>query len=672
MCYIIRELKQLIFTICLVLTVNILSSKNLCYGIIDEGKAGHSLPAGQASGNKALKPKPGKGRKTEDSTSVFIPLSPSQIIIKSPKPNLTRRDTTKLTPINSIKRNQNLNELSIKSNFAKNIMGYFIISPGTTINNAGVESNSYFKLFQGKRIASIRFVKLHPFGTSIHDTTLVADKWIEKAGNRLHMNTVEYKLRMQLQFHVGERVIPQLLAENEKLLRDKNYIEDVAIRLVPVDNDPDAVQVIIISKEKFEYGVNMGISPDASNLEVVNENMFGMGHRFNIGIAQKNAYLPKMGIYSSYHVDNIFGKFINTTLGISDTYIKKDWNISVERQFLTSTEENVGGALYDNVSSYNYIALDHPIALDTTVAYTTSDLWFAHAFPSPRNLLNKTILSFRYYHQHFNRIPGSSFGESAFLRNHDFFLTGVGFSKRNLYKNNLVYGYGVTEDIPYGHYYQINAGLDKSQFGVWPYLGFSLNNALIRRDGSYYCAHIALDGFFDGGTVRQGTFVISGNFFSRKFFAYGDPVRQFAKVELIAGINRFDEEYITIDNHFGIRDFHSRDLRGKCRLKFNFETVRYLKWSFYGFKFTNYLYADFAFLSDKLKTIFNQDFYAGIGTGLRIYNESLIFKIIDIRLSWFPMMPPGEINHFGANFQGITRSTFDDFLGKKPEIIRYQ
>ena len=94
--------------------------------------------------------------------------------------------------------------------------------------------------------------------------------------------------------------------------------------------------------------------------------------------------------------------------------------------------------------------------------------------------------------------------------------------------------------------------------------------------------------------------------------------------------------------------------------------------NFYGFKFTNYLYADFAFLSDKLRTIFSRDFYAGIGTGLRIYNESLIFKIIDIRLSWFPVLPPEEINHFGANFQGITKSTFDDFLGKKPEVIRYQ
>ncbi|MEI6275501.1 MAG: hypothetical protein WCP08_05910 [Prolixibacteraceae bacterium] len=551
-------------------------------------------------------------------------------------------------------------------------MGYFVTSQGTTIDNAGVESITYFNTFQGKKIASISVVRLHPFGTSMDNTSQDATKWIQKAGNRLHMNTVESKLMMQMQFHEGELVIPKVMAESEKILRDRNYIEDVSIRLVPVDNNPDEVNVIIVSKDKFEYGVNFGVSKDNSDLEIVNANMFGLGHRLTFGLAQKNAFLPKVGVYSSYHIDNIFGKFINSTIGFSDTYLKKDYVFSIDRQFLTSQEENVGGASFDHVSRYNYIAEDHPIAMDTTVAYVTSDLWFAHAFSGPKNLLNKTILSFRYYHQVFDLLPDKSFGKSEFLRNHDFFVTGVGFSSRNLYKNSLVYGYGVTEDIPYGHYFQINAGLDKSQFGVWPYMGFSLSNAIIGSEGSYFFGQIALDGFLDNNTVKQGTLLVKGNFFSRKFFAQGDPVRQFINIELQGGINRLDEEYITINNHYGIRDFHTNELRGKCRLKLNFETVRYLRWSFYGFKFTNYLYADLAFLSDRLKTILSQDFYAGIGTGIRIFNESLIFKIIDIRLSWFPILPPEGMSHFGANYQGITKSTFDDFLGKKPEVIRYQ
>jgi len=132
------------------------------------------------------------------------------------------------------------------------------------------------------------------------------------------------------------------------------------------------------------------------------------------------------------------------------------------------------------------------------------------------------------------------------------------------------------------------------------------------------------------------------------------------------------EEYLTINGRYGIRDFYASNLRGTKRLKFSFETVRYLKWNFYNFRFTNYLFTDFAFLSNSMNSILSQDFYAGIGAGLRIFNESLVFKIVDIRFTWFPLSPPEGLSHFGTNLQGLTKSRFEDFLGRKPEGVRYQ
>ena len=665
-------MKLLIFTVCLLLYINPLFSKDILSFFTDEGANRSLLPPEVPTTGESVKLKSGKANTKKDPAVVHASVPPNRLIQKIPNLVPQESDTVKLVPVNTISANKSLNQLVVKNTLAKNLMGHLFTTQGPVIDHAGVQSISYFKLFSGKKIASIRFIRLHPFGTSIHDTTLVATRWPEIAGNRLHMNTVKSILHRQLLFQPGENVDPILMAENEKVMRDLNYIEDVSFRLEPVENATDEVNVLVISKDKFEYDVNASLSHDNSDLEFVNENMFGVGHRLKIGMAQKNAYLPEMGIYSSYYADNLFGKFINSTIGFSDTYIKKDWYFTVEKQFLTSKEVNVGGISFDHVAKYNYIAENHPIELDTTVAYVTGDLWFSHVFHTNKSLFNKTILSFRYYRQRFDRQSDESFGVNKFLRNHDFFLTGIGFSKRKLYKNNLVYGYGVTEDIPYGHYFEMKAGLDQSQFGVWPYLGFSLSHAFIGNEGSYYSGQAAMDGFLDNGTLKQGSLLLSGNFFSKKFFAFGDPVREFVKIELLGGINRFDEEYLTIDNHFGIRDFHTNDLKGNCRLKVNLETVRYLKLNFYGFKFTNYLYADFAFLSDKLKSIFTQNFYAGIGTGLRIYNESLIFKIIDIRLSWFPILPPEGMKSFAANLQGITKSAFDDFLGRKLEVIRYQ
>lgn len=664
------KLKPLVFFILLLLQGNSLFSSMGAsrYGTMvkERGLGGGLRPADSPVKEEAT----GKKGASSDSTVIIQQTAPERLPQRSPDLSMHTTDTTRLAAGGSLALPRSLNQLAVRNNFTRNLLKYFITSQVNAVDPSGVQSMDYFKLFGGKKIASIHFVRLHPFGTSMQDTSLLAPSWIGNAGNRLHMNTSRQKLAMQLLFEAGDPVNPLLMAENEKLMRDLSYLEDVSFRLELSEINPEEVNLFVITKDKFEYGASLSLNTDNSNVEVINENMFGMGHRLHIGLAQKNRYLPEMGFYSSYQVNNILGKFINSSAEFSDTYLKKGWNFSVEKLFLTSSVENSGGFSFDHVAKYNYIAEDHPIALDTVVSYFASDMWFQHAFTGSRDPSNKLLVSFRYYHQLFNRADDNTYGQSLFLRNHDFFLTGLGFTRRNLYKNNLVYGYGVTEDIPYGYYHELLAGLDKSQFGVWPYVGFSVSGALIDKGGNYFGGRLAADGFLDGGMVRQGTLLASANFFSHKFFLLDDPFRGFVRIEFVGGINRLKEEYLTIDGRFGIRDFYSR-IKGNSRIRINLEMVRYLKWNFYGFRFTNYYFTDLAFLSDKPGTIFAGNFYAGVGTGFRIFNESLVFKIIDIRLSWFPVLPAG-MNPFGTNLQGLVKTRFDDFLGRKSEVIRYQ
>lgn len=559
-----------------------------------------------------------------------------------------------------------------KKRLSQNLIGLILKNETSEITHSGEQSVAYFEQFSGKKIASVRLVRLHPFGTSLQDTLQTAQKWYEKAGNHLHMNTAKTKLRMQLLFHPGDSVDPLLMAENEKLMRDLDYLEDVFFRLDPVGEGSNEVNVVVLTKDRFEYAFDMSATTSHSDLKLINENMFGFGHRLNLGMAQQNSVLPEMGFYFSYSVNNILGKFINSSFGYSDTYLKKGWYLTAERKFLTSKEKNAGGFFIEHLSKYNHLNEDHPIELDTSIAYRTYDLWFQHAFSPIGNRQHKTILAFRYLDQLFQRSQDDYFGNSPFIRDHQFLLTSLSHSKRNLYKNNQIYGYGVTEDIPYGHLYELTTGLDHSQFGNWPYLGISLNNSFIDREGRYYNARFALDGFLDQDQIRQGSLLISANFFSNKFIAWDDPCRFFLKMEILSGINRFREEYLKIDGRFGIRDFYTHSLKGENRLKLNFEIVRYLRFNLHNFKFTNYLFADFAFLSTKLHSLLADNFYAGIGTGFRIYNESLVFKIIDARISWFPHRPPEGIPPFGTNLQGLSKARFDDFMGKKPQLIRYQ
>jgi hypothetical protein len=96
-----------------------------------------------------------------------------------------------------------------------------------------------------------------------------------------------------------------------------------------------------------------------------------------------------------------------------------------------------------------------------------------------------------------------------------------------------------------------------------------------------------------------------------------------------------------------------------------------LGWNYLGFRFANYFFADAAFLSDNLQTILHDKFYGGIGLGIRIHNESLIFNVLELRLSWIPIAPTG-ISPFIFNAFGQPKARFDDFLGGKPQEILYQ
>ena len=126
-----------------------------------------------------------------------------------------------------------------------------------------------------------------------------------------------------------------------------------------------------------------------------------------------------------------------------------------------------------------------------------------------------------------------------------------------------------------------------------------------------------------------------------------------------------------INRRFGIRDFYSLDTKGTNRLKINIESVRFWGWSTSGFRFANYFFADAAFLSNDLHTLLSDKFYSGIGMGIRVHNESLIFNVLEIRLSWIPIAPR-NYDPFIFNAFGQPKARFSDFLGGKPQEINYQ
>jgi hypothetical protein len=54
-----------------------------------------------------------------------------------------------------------------------------------------------------------------------------------------------------------------------------------------------------------------------------------------------------------------------------------------------------------------------------------------------------------------------------------------------------------------------------------------------------------------------------------------------------------------------------------------------------------------------------------------VHNESLVFKVFELRLSWFPIVPNDQ-NILKFKIFTQSKSTFEDFLGRKPQEITFQ
>lgn len=535
-----------------------------------------------------------------------------------------------------------------------------------------VNSSLYFAPFAGQRIGNIRFLQLDIFGTSLQDTLQQATGWVAKTANVLHMKTTEKKLRMQLLFNSGEKVDPQLMADNEKVIRDLPYVQDVAIMLSHRGKETDIVDVLVIIREKFEYGISGNLSTNSSELEIIDQNMFGIGHQFSARMVYYKPEEPNWGGSFKYEISDLGGKFIRTGLQYTNTYRKSGWNAYLDKRFVASKVDWAGGVSLERMFSDHYLTPYSYTRLDTAASYLNADIWYGRQLKNPNiySPIGNIVVAGRYFHQdYYNHIDGIS--DNSFFRNHDFILGSVGISKRYLFKNNRIYGYGITEDIPYGRYAEAAMGADIETNRTRPYFHLRYSKANILKGGAYFKWQVGVGGYVNNAQVEQGAILLSTNYFTNFIYINRHPYRFFINMELLSGINRFEEEYLVINRRFGIRDYFSLDTKGTNRLRLNMESVRFWGWNYLGFRFANYFFADAAFLSDNLKTILNDKFYAGIGIGIRVHNESLIFNILELRLSWIPIAPKNT-EPFIFNAFGQPKARFDDFLGGKPQEILYQ
>ncbi|WP_234735842.1 BamA/TamA family outer membrane protein [Tellurirhabdus bombi] len=544
-----------------------------------------------------------------------------------------------------------------------------------------LESNPFQK-YEGKVIGDIYIRRLEVFGQSVYDTTRKAANWVAKTGNRLHRDTREGTIRRSfLLFEKGQRVDANQLRDNERLLRNTNIFHDARIIVVPRKESDEFVDIYVITQDVWSLepaGSFGGFNRFALGMN--QRNFRGFGHTlFNYVSYRRNDTIQKAAYRGRYLIPYIGKTFLT---GQADVIYERDlrqFGARIFRPFLTP-DTRVAGSLEISHTQLprNRIYLPNDSIQLFPLAYNFSDMWIGYAFRPILGFMDpedrtRVIVAGRITNYDFVRRPEVINPDTNQLyQNTRTFLLSIGLSKRRYTRDVLIYGFGRTEDVPYGSQSSIVTGIDYAELGPRMYLGIKYSKAQYIRKVGYIYGLFNLGGYVKTGRgIEQGVLTSEVNYFSPLRTGTWGNWRHFINLQYATGYNRFNNEFISISGRerFGP---NNDALRGTRFLLGNVETILFSKLDILGFRVAVIPSVNLGLISyTDRQSLWKGPLYQSYGIGFRFRNENLTFNSFQIRLAWYPNLPNNP-QALRFAFNGIPALRFRDFDVAAPEIIPYR
>jgi hypothetical protein len=545
-----------------------------------------------------------------------------------------------------------------------------------TLKNENSEAS--FEKYKNKIIRNITLKRLNIFGPSVYDTTSRPLNWVETTGNKLHVETSDRIIYNHILFKKGDQLNPLKLSDNERVLRSLSFIEDARILVQDNSSTSDSVDILVIAKDVFPLGFDIAVKKGGSGkLQIWNKNLLGLGRE-----NQNDIYWSKdkkffSGFDETYIINNIAGTFINSNLQYTHTNDTRYIGVNTTRDFFTPNTKYAGGININYTSTV--AALFLPDSSDTAhISYNSYDFWLGRSFSlKSDNLLAKhnlkIITAARFLINDFFRRPEVS--ETLFYKyqNKNTILGSIGLSRQNYYKTNMIYNFGRTEDIPYGFLLKATGGFERNEFTrrFYSSLSFSAGGLIDAIGYGYF--DVEGGGFYNKKAFQQGMIKINSYYFTNLYLINRFRIRNFVNIYYVDGIKRFRDEYLTIDNNNsnGIQGLYATKLTGQQKININLEAVAFSPYKLYGFRFAFFSFLDLGMVGPNTKWVFNNPLYSSIGLGVRIKNERLVFKTIQIRLAYFPNPPKGALKDF-VYLSGEDTFNPSNFFMKEPDLLQFQ
>ncbi|MFW5915973.1 MAG: hypothetical protein ACOCTM_00725 [Bacteroidota bacterium] len=543
-------------------------------------------------------------------------------------------------------------------------------------NNSIDDHQISFKQYSGKPIRHIYIRQLDVFGSSVTDTSEGTDQWFRDAGNWIHMPTHKSIIRDNLLFSSGDTLDISLLRDNERILRNLQYLKDARLVVQPQSEKADSIDLIVLTQDLWSKGfdVNLG-SINSGEFQLFDNNFLGFGHKIQTNILFDYFKNSNPGIETYYRLNNIQRSFINGRIYYLDAFETRRYGLEFNRDFYSYRTRVAGGSKVYKTSTTRNIVKQDTTFNQVDLDFTNQDIWMGYAFPlnwGDEFYQNRSrlIFSARYRNDRFFEGPVITERYNYQFHDNQMLLGKVSFSRENYYKSSLIYGFGKTEDIPVGDLVSYTFGWEMDEFFHRFYSGLNLRHGEFIDNFGYISAGIGAGGFLYGNDLEQGTIHFRLNYISKLFHTEKMKLRQFFDLNYSKGFNRFPEETLRLNKITDIRGFPDNEsFYGNEKLVFRSETVGFTNIYYYGFRLAFYGFCDLGFLGSSPKFILKNSVQSGFGLGMRLRNENFVFNTFQLRLGYYPSLTPE--NSFLVKVSGEKSLRPRRYTPDRPQVIDF-
>lgn len=545
-----------------------------------------------------------------------------------------------------------------------------------------------FKAYEGRIIGDIYIRRLGVFGQSVYDTLRKPGNWLERTANRLHTNTRENIIRRSyLLFREGDTVDPNVLRDNERLLRNTatGIFHDARILVVPREGSRQFVDVYVITQDVWSLLPTGGVGGfDNFSIGFEQRNFRGLGHQLFAQFAYAgNDPRQKTEYRGRYTVPYIGKTFLTAQAELLYLRDLKQVAVRLFRPFLTPDTKYAGSIEINHTQVNNRLVTRDDSVLLVPLRYNYSDVWIGRSFrlfyrqqdPDEKGR-TRLIVALRNTNYEYRQRPDVTADTNQLYQNSRTTLLSVGVSRRKYTRDVLIYGFGRTEDVPVGGTVAGIVGFDNAELGQRMYTGLNISHGQYVNKLGYLYGLINFGGYTRTRGFEQGIFSLESNYFSPLLKTRWGNMRHFFNTRFTLGINRFENEYVSLGNSGAdiITDgigINSDALRGTKRWLVNYENILFSRLSLIGFRIAVITSVDLGLVSFPDRSLLAGPLYQSYGLGFRLRNENLTFESFQIRFSYYPNIPNNR-QPFRQAFEGIPALRFRDFDLSAPQIVPYR